>query len=244
MNKCIAIFLAILTLFTTIYTHNILYGSKIDLNDYPIATRYGILSDNEIEVVNEIFDAIDKNERNLNAHPLYDSVQRINWYLTIHYGVTNLWPIIGYDADTQNYYLHLQSIAEAEKERVVVDAKIDEILSTLYEGSDEYKLWQIANCISDMMTYDLNGINVLHGINGYGKCTVYTMLFYKMAARLGYEVYYCTGYASGGNHAWNMVVLDGVEYYYDITWYDDDIMYNYKYLHNKDAWGREYKIVG
>jgi transglutaminase/protease-like cytokinesis protein 3 len=68
---------------------------------------------------------------------------------------------------------------------------------------------------------------------------VYSELFYRMAARLGIEVYICLGYAGDGYHAWNMVVLDGEPYFYDVCWFDGG---QYKYLHSTTAWGREYVL--
>jgi hypothetical protein len=72
-------------------------------------------------------------------------------------------------------------------------------------------------------------------------CGAYSMLFYKMATRIGVEAYICYGEADNGFykgfHAWNKA--DG--YYYDVTWYDT-FPRQPKYLHSKTGWGRHYRV--
>jgi transglutaminase/protease-like cytokinesis protein 3 len=78
-----------------------------------------------------------------------------------------------------------------------------------------------------------------------GACGAFSMLFYKMAIRLGVETHICCGeytdvLGKTTGHAWNMVKIDGNIYYYDATHYDNT--YLTKYIHSKTPWGRKYEI--
>ena len=139
------------------------------------------------------------------------------------------------------FYLNTEAFARFEKNRIAVDAAVEEALRHIREGTPRYKLWQIARFLSDRITYTDGVRQTLDGLRGEGVCATYAMLFYKMASRLGIETYICYGFAGGGYHAWNMVVLDGEAYYYDITWYDA-VLPNPIYLHSRNSWGREYRL--
>lgn len=123
-----------------------------------------------------------------------------------------------------------------EQERVILDARIEEAVRNIREGSDRYKLRQIARYISRRMTYAPNSGNALDGLNGEGVCLDYAMLFYKMATRIGIQTYLCFGYTGEEYHAWNMVELEGKQYFYDITWFD--ALPLPWYLHDPTNWGR------
>lgn len=51
-----------------------------------------------------------------------------------------------------------------------------------------------------------------------GVCQAFAVMFKDMAAAAGLSVWYVTGQAGGGNHAWNIVTINGVKYYVDTTW--------------------------
>lgn len=123
-----------------------------------------------------------------------------------------------------------------------LDARIEEALQNMKEGSDRFKLQQISEYLANRIEYDVDQEDALRGITtGRGECEVYSELFYRMAARLGIEVHICHGPTGTGYHAWNMVVLDGEPYFYDVTWYDGAIRQP-KYLYSTTAWEREYVI--
>lgn len=44
----------------------------------------------------------------------------------------------------------------------------------------------------------------------------------------------------GTPHVWNVVVINGIEYFYDVTYFDSS--FYPAYLHSKNAWGRKYKL--
>ena len=122
-----------------------------------------------------------------------------------------------------------------------LDARIEEALQNMKEGSDRFKLWQISNYLAKRIEYDAEQESALGGLaTGRGECEVYSDLFYLMATRLGIETHICVGRVpGGGGHAWNMVVLDGQPYFYDVCWFDGG---QYKYLHSPTAWDREYVL--
>lgn len=124
----------------------------------------------------------------------------------------------------------------AEKE--IIDARIDEAVSGLIDGSDRWLLWQISNYIAARVAYTDGVRDTLDGLNGKGVCATYAMIFYKMASRLGIQTYLCYGYTGDVYHCWNAVELDGELYYYDITWYDSAV-HDLRWLHRRESWGRD-----
>ena len=114
------------------------------------------------------------------------------------------------------------------------------MLSMLKEGSDRFKLFQIAAYLAERIEYDEAFREPLDGLNGSGVCATNAMLFYKAASRLGIKTYICYGYANGF-HAWNMVELEGASYFYDVTWFDSE-NYDFQYLHSPAGWDRDYAL--
>lgn len=49
-------------------------------------------------------------------------------------------------------------------------------------------------------------------------CSGYANAYSNLLYMLGIESYYVRGTANGGSHGWNKVVINGVEYYTDVTW--------------------------
>ena len=130
-----------------------------------------------------------------------------------------------------------QDIAALQDELNDLHLRIDNMLSNVYEGTEEEILKQISKIIMQHTVYtdgcgDLKSIVV----NGKGTCNSYALLFYKMANRAGIACDVCIGKASNGEyHAWNRVTLkDGSYRYYDITFQDTNGS-NGKYLHMKQS---------
>lgn len=65
----------------------------------------------------------------------------------------------------------------------------------------------------------------------YGVCANYSQLFRSMCNRVGIPCIYVIGGASGIDHAWNMVYIDGKWQYVDCTW-DDPVTYSPVLLHD------------
>ena len=196
----------------------------------------GVLSPAEQGALEDILRAAEAGEAVIPADPEAD-LHKLLTHLGLHFGtMENVWHLLW--EHNGLYYLDLRVFERFERTRIAVEAKVEEALMHIQEGSDRYKLRQIARYLANRITYT-NGVReTLDGFNGNGVCATYAMLFYKMASRLGIECYICYGYAGGGYHAWNMVVLDGEVFYYDITWFDA-MLPDYRYLYSPDNWGRE-----
>lgn len=212
---------------------------RVDLKNYPVTLDYGTLSKQEKVVFLDILDAVGNGISSVQ----YDgeiNKYKILTHLGLYYGsMENICGLFSWSST--KIYLHLDAFQLHEDMKIVIDARVDEAVSTLKEGSERFKLWQIANYISEKMTYTYGIRETIDGLNGQGVCSTYAMLFYKMASRLGIETYICYGFTVARYHAWNMVVLDGESYYYDVTWCDDVIL-NPVYIHSRNSWGREYMI--
>lgn len=59
-------------------------------------------------------------------------------------------------------------------------------------------------------------------VNKVTVCDGYTKTFQLIMSMLGIDAEYCEGDAGGG-HAWNYVILDGDEYWIDITWDENEL---------------------
>lgn len=211
----------------------------IDLDNYPVQRDYGTLTPEEQKLFDEIIAAAEAGQETVKGQD-FPNVGKLSKHLGLYYGEQSRWPrlMMGINYDLE---LDLETFHEFEQARIAIDARVEEALLNMREGSDRFKLWQIAKYLADRITYTDGTWDAISGLNGEGVCATYTLLFYKMATRLGIECYYCVGYAGGDLHAWNMVVLDGKEYFYDVTWFDN-VVHDYRYLHSPTAWGRTYNI--
>lgn len=213
---------------------------RVDVKSYPVTIDFGTMAVEEIEVFQNIIAAA---ENDIAEVPCNSEINkhRILTHLGLHYGsmqeVTQLctWT-------DKAIFLNLDVFERLQKNKIVIDARVDEAVSNLVEGSDRFKLWQICNYLSDRITYTDGVRETITGLNGDGVCSTYSILFYKMAMRVGIKSYICYGYV-GEYHSWNAVELNGSLYHYDATFYDtDSILHDYRYLHSADSWGREYRL--
>lgn len=213
----------------------------IDLDDYPMIVDYGTLSQMGQQVFDDILAAAANNTDTVSCEPLttaeqHEIITHLGLYFGSMEGVTGL--VAWKDGMAA---LDLTLFQAFEDDKQIIDARIDEACASLHPGSDWYVLWQIANYLAKRVTYNLDYRDTLDGLNGRGVCATYSMLFYKMAMRMGIQTYICYGYAGGEYHSWNMAMLDGKPYYYDITWYDN-IVHDIRYIHSGTSWGRDYII--
>lgn len=217
------------------------YMPHVNPANYPEHIDYGILSDEQIETFNDILYAVEHEESVVEC-PIYTDREQheISTQLGLHFGtIEGVEELIRWNNDSANLSLDMFKLLSNQK--IIVDSRIDEAVSTMMEGSDEFKLWQISNYISKKMTYTDVYRNTIAMLNGEGVCSAYAILFYKMATRVGIETYICCGYANEIYHAWNMVELDGECLYYDITWYDDFVR-DIRYVFSRSSWDRYYQI--
>lgn len=211
---------------------------RVDLKRYPVSTDYGNMTSGEITVFENILAAA---EQGVDRVPCSAEVNkyRLLTHLGMYYGsCEGISGLLAWSDTT--IFLNPDVFQAFQQNKVIIDARVDEAVATLKEGTDRFKLWQIANYISRRIAYTDGVRQTIDGLNGEGVCTAYAMLFYKMATRLGIRTYSCYGFA-GEYHVWNMVQLNGRQYFYDITWYDKDIR-DYRYIHSQSAWNREFQI--
>lgn len=215
--------------------------SHVDIESYSNFNDYGILSDKQIETFNDILNAIKDEEPVINCPAYFTKEQQeISTQLGLYFGTTEkIEDLIHWNYNSAD--LNLSMFNELLNKKNIIDARVDEAISTLIEGSDEYKLWQISNYISAKITYTNGYRDIIDALNGKGVCNSYSMLFYKMVTRLGMQSYICYGYVGDEYHAWNVVELDGQYVYFDITWYDN-IIHDVKYIFGRSSWNRDFQI--
>ena len=111
--------------------------------------------------------------------------------------------------------------------------EIDNILLSFENGSEEYMLYQISEYLRENITYTAGKYTLYDAVLfGESTCNGYALSFNFLANRLGIQSDICIGEVDESYHAWNKVVLsDGSEYFYDITFFDADEG-NIKYIHS------------
>jgi len=121
-------------------------------------------------------------------------------------------------------------------------AVVDQILDSMPDGMDQEQKalylhdYIVTHCQYDVPTlknnYDsklekgkYNAYNVL--VEHSAVCQGYALAYAYLCKRAGLEVYLVT--SDDNNHAWNLVVIDGIYYFVDCTWDDPVDVYNEKY---------------
>ena len=211
---------------------------NIRVADYPESVDMGSMTPENQKLFLDILEAVENGENRAPYNGTMDDLYSVITHLGYYYGSEK------YACDMFVIYetelnLNLDAFEHLERNKVLVDARVDEMLSTLKEGSNRFKLFQIAAYIAERITYTDDVIEAVDGLNGNGVCVTYSMLFYKAASRLGIQTYTCYGQIGDAYHAWNMVELDGERYFYDVTWFDTGD-YDFQFLHSTDSWGRKF----
>lgn len=148
--------------------------------------------------------------------------------------------VAGMDCFTIFYYPEYLTTAKQEAE---VDAEVEKLLKelNLYEASDYDKVKGIYDWLCQNVTYDNDNLNnnsytLKHSayaalINKTAVCQGYATLFYRLALELNVDCRFIFGTGNGGDHAWNIVKLDGLYYNLDATWdaawYEAGLPYSY-----------------
>jgi len=123
---------------------------------------------------------------------------------------------------TMTYY------ATKEQEDQVTEA-VDALLAQLKpEGTDYKKIktvydWICANITYDYENLDNTSYTLKHSayaaiIDRTAVCQGYALLFYRLALEMDIDCRIIVGIGNGGDHAWNIVQLDGLYYNLDSTW--------------------------
>ena len=126
-----------------------------------------------------------------------------------------------------NYTICYDSSAEQESQLESVFNNVMEQLD-LSGKTDYQKIKAIYDYITANIVYDYDGLNDADNVlkltayaalvNRTCVCQGYANLFYRMALTAGVDCRIIEGIGNGGNHAWNIVRLNGSYYNVDSTW--------------------------
>ena len=165
-----------------------------------------------VDLINEIFSkAVEYNDK-------YSSSE--GDYLMAHYS--------GYSATIsgcsgQISIVYNMNYLSTEEEEVRVNTEVKKVLDKLnvYNADDYTKIKAVHDYIMNNIHYDYSyskysAYNAL--IEKSVVCQGYSSLTYKMLKELGVGVRIITGKGNGGNHAWNIVRINGKWYNIDNTW--------------------------
>ncbi len=111
--------------------------------------------------------------------------------------------------------------ATTAEQEAQVDAKVAEILPTIRRDSDYHTILDIFRWLRANVAYQ-GGDTVQHTaygalVNGSGVCESYAAAFYRLALECRVDCRIVSGLLIDGDHAWNIVELDGVYYVIDAT---------------------------
>lgn len=114
---------------------------------------------------------------------------------------------------------------ETLAQTAVVDREAAKALQSIIEpGMNEHeKVKAIHDWIVNHIEYDqsLSRYTAYEAVTlGEAVCQGYALLGYKMLKEAGITVLIAEGTVNTGEHAWNMVQLDGIWYHLDLTWDD------------------------
>ena len=117
--------------------------------------------------------------------------------------------------------------AQAEAAAAELEAAAEELLAGIHEGMSEVeRQMRIHDRLCDHITYALDAENQhdIYGalVRGRAVCDGYTEAYQYLLGKVGIQAYSVSGLGNGGNHAWNLLRLDGTYYYADVTWDDGD----------------------
>lgn len=121
------------------------------------------------------------------------------------------------------FFTKEQMSAETEK----INAAADELLKGITPSMPEFEREMLLHDrLAKSITYDLNEeyAHNAYGalVNGRAVCDGYTQAFQYLLQRVGIQSFMVTGAGNGGNHAWNIVRIDGKYYNVDLTWDDQE----------------------
>ena len=141
------------------------------------------------------------------------------------------------------------------QEDKVANTIADSLKKLNLNGKSDYeKVRAINNEICSRVQYDVENENnddyklkytaYAALINGKAVCQGYSSLFYRMALEAGLDCRIITGQGNNGtgwgDHAWNIVKVDGKYYYIDVTWNDGTESDKY-FLIGKDEFEKDHR---
>lgn len=144
--------------------------------------------------------------------------------------VNTLFKTCTYNGGTSEYfiapeYFFTKENLPAETEKI--NAAADELLKGITPSMPEFERERLLHDrLAKSITYDLNEkyAHTAYGalVNGRAVCDGYTQAFQYLLQRVGIQSFMVTGAGNGGNHAWNIVRIDGRYYNVDLTWDDQE----------------------
>lgn len=225
---------------------------------------FSIYNEYERAILQTVLSKINENKNNLDIHDeeivfeqeiSFESYYKIASFFYAYYGqkraVDETFDFIrSSDVDENGnriYYIRLRydDIRKFESDMQSVKWTVDNILTGLENGSDEYILKQISEYLRTHISYTYGKYSIQNALlEGQSVCNGYALAFNMLANRAGIKSDLCIGKASNGEyHAWNRVILsDGSQYFYDITWYDGDSGPNNRYIHSSTNFHGFYSI--
>ncbi|SHO45319.1 transglutaminase domain-containing protein [Anaerocolumna xylanovorans] len=124
-----------------------------------------------------------------------------------------------------------ETIEDIDKNVAVFNEKVNEIINLAKDyKTDVEKERFVHDYLINTTTYDENA--PMHQsaysalVNGRSVCAGYSRAFQHILMQMGIPVYYCTGVADGGTHAWNIIKLGNNFYNVDTLW-DDSVEERY-----------------
>lgn len=190
--------------------YNQIYSNAISYNTESFTLTETLTTDELIDTMNCVY----------NDHP------ELFWLNTSYQ--------YGYNSSNQVVKVQLSygiSEANLENAKTAYNTVVQNIVdgASSYESQIEIELY-VHDAICEIATYnsnaDLNQSAYSALVNGSTVCAGYARAFQHVCQQLGLTCYYITGTADGGDHAWNIISIDGNFYNVDLTW-DDSISESY-----------------
>ncbi|GEN82441.1 exported protein [Sporosarcina luteola] len=158
----------------------------------------------------------------------------------MYYNGANLW------SDGRIEFTYSASLSTVKANQKQLQSEVEKVLQAIIKPTytDFEKVKAIHDYIALNTAYDYENYQqgkisadsyTAYGslIKGIAVCDGYTKAAQLLMNRLGIENEYVEGYGNGEAHSWNLVKLDGQNYFMDITWDDPvpdtkgDVRYSY-----------------
>ncbi len=177
------------------------------------------------ELYNDSFsltDFVSADEFERVMYAVYNDHPELFWLETTYsYGYTNSGEVV-----SANLVFNIsREELEAAKEKFNNSA-LAVISETEFIDSDIEKERYVHDYIINNVVYDekseLNQSAYSALVNGRSVCAGYSRAFQYIMIQIGIPCYYCTGFANQGDHAWNLVMINGKLANVDVSWDDCD----------------------
>ena len=217
-------------------------STTFDIKMYPY---YGQLNDDEKLIYTQIYENTERMK-----HSFFLANQELS-----EEQVENAWLAVCYDHPELFWVGDDCSLSSSKDGKVLsmyveyndLEKNIEEnkknfrkIVNDIVFDADGYKSVQgkelfVHDKLAQMVDYD---INAEHDQSAYGAlidrttaCGGYARAFQYIMTKCGVPCYYVTGW-SDGNHAWNIVEIEGEYYNVDVTW--DDTLDSHSFMNRTD----------